>query len=224
MKEKADTRNQPQWYVPFANMRTDCYVLLAALLTNPPGEELIGLIRSLQWDEDIPAGMQRQLLALKQACSKCSEKEIADEFHRLFVGLGRGDLVPYGSWYREKMIQSMTLAAIRNDLERFGLTRQPDSYESEDHAGVLCEIMALISQAENGLPHEEQAIFFDRHLAPWMPLFFKDMQAAGSVEFYLAVGGFAAFFLEAESEYLQNCLHYQNILYQGGMHDEGKIF
>ena len=224
MKRAAESMNQPDWYAPYANMRTDGYVLLAALLNSPPEGEFINLIRNIHWDEDLQETMQQQLVLLKQACGSCAEEEIAAEFHRLFVGLGRGELVPYASWYREKMIQSATLAAIRSDLRQLGIIRRSDTYESEDHAGALCEIMALVSQAAEAIPHNDQASFFNKHISPWMPAFFRDMQAARDVEFYRAVGALGSCFLQAEDEYLLNSLHYQNVTQQGGRQNEGKIF
>ena len=224
MKKVSDSLNQPDWYAPYANMRTDGYVLLAALLNSPPDGELINLIRNIQWDEDLQETMQQQLVSLQQACSSCTEEDIAAEFNRLFVGLGRGELVPYASWYKEKMIQSATLAAIRSDLMQLGIIRRSDTYESEDHAGALCEIMALVSQEAKAIPHNDQASLFNSHINPWMPSFFRDVQAASDVEFYRAVGALGSCFLKAEDEYLLNSLHYQNVTQQGGIQNEGKIF
>jgi len=225
MKNISDSLNQPDWYTPYANMRTDGYVLLAALLNRPPDGELIKLIINIHWDEDIQETMQQQLVSLKQACNRCNKEEIAAEFHRLFVGLGRGELVPYASWYREKMIQSATLAAIRSDLRQLGIIRRSDTHESEDHAGALCEIMALVSlEADAAIPHKDQASFFNKHISPWMPAFFRDMETASDVEFYRAVGAFGSSFLQAEDEYLLNSLHYQNVIQQGGKQNEGKFF
>ena len=44
---------------PFANIRTDCYVLLASLLGQPPSEELRNILQNLQWDEAIPGNSIR---------------------------------------------------------------------------------------------------------------------------------------------------------------------
>jgi TorA maturation chaperone TorD len=211
MKARGCSREQPEWFTPHANMRTDCYVLLAALLNEPPRQPLLNLIQELRWDEDVPQKMQEPLAFLNRAGNTCQLQAIADEFHRLFVGLGSGELVPYGSWYREKMIQSATLAAIRSDLGHLDIVRQPDTHESEDHAGALCEIMALISQEEEGASHAEQAAFFTRHVAPWMGDFFRDLQAVQDAEFYRAVGAFGRCFLEAETEYLQNGLYSDDV-------------
>ena len=224
MKKRAANLDQSERYDALAPMRPDIYILLAALLAGQPGLELIDLIKRLQWDDTVPAGMQRQLAALNRACSNCTVAVIADEFHRLFVGLGSGELVPYSSWYREKTIQSTPLAAIRDDLLRLGIVRQADSHESEDHAGALCEIMALISDQENDVPLAMQAHFFDKHIAPWMGVFFRDLQEVQDVKFYRVVGALGSSFIAAESEYLQESLNCHDDLNQGGMQDDSKIF
>lgn len=204
MKQVIDCQNAKPWYEPHAGIRTDAYVLLAALLNGMPTGKLLDIVQNLCWNEDLPEKMQDALAAINQACSTSSVDTIADEFQRLFVGLGTGEMIPYASWYREKMIQSAPLAAIRSDLERLGIVRKTDTFESEDHAGTLCEIMALLSNRENEIPDSEQAAFFELHIAPWMPKFFQDLQAVKNAEFYPAVGNLGRCFLEGENEYLQD--------------------
>jgi TorA maturation chaperone TorD len=203
MKQSVVAQNQPQWYAPHAHIRMDSYVLLAALLTDTPSENVIELVQNLGWDEDLPEKMNHALAALNHAGTTCSLNTIAEEYHRLFVGLGHGELLPYGSWYLEKMIQSTPLAAIRSDLTRLGIVRQADSFEPEDHAGALCEIMALLSYPGNEIQDYEQAVFFNQHLSSWIPRFFTDLQAVKKSEFYRAVGEFGCCFIEGEIEYLQ---------------------
>lgn len=209
MKQSAVVQNQTKWYAPHAYIRTDSYVLLAALLTDTPSENVIELVQNLGWDEDLPEKMNQALATLNHAGTTYSLNTIAEEYHRLFVGLGRGELLPYGSWYLEKTIQSTPLAAIRNDLVRLGIVRQNDSFEPEDHAGALCEIMALLSYPGNEISDHEQAAFFNQHLNTWIPQFFMDLQDVKKSEFYRAVGEFGCCFIEGEIEYLQylSCLH-----------------
>lgn len=191
------------WHAPHASLRTDGYVLLAALLLDKPTEAAITLVQNMSWSAELPDGMREALAALQYAGSNYPFSTISADFNRLFVGLGCGELIPYASWYREKMIQSAPLAAIRSDLLRLGIVRQSDCFEPEDHAGALCEIMALLSLAENEIAEGEQAAFFHQHIACWMPIFFKDLQRAGKKGFYRSVGDFGCCFLEGESGYLQ---------------------
>lgn len=204
MSLSSTTENRFSRYASHAKIRTDCYVLLAALLTNAPSAERIDLVRNLCWVDDLPAGIDEALAALNQAGTLCPLKSITAEFQHLFIGLGSGELIPYASWYREKMIQSAPLAAIRADLSRLGIVRQSTCFEPEDHVGALCEIMALLSVPGNDISDEEQALFFWRHVDTWMPSFFQDLQRAQKSRFYRSVGLLGSRFLADESGYLQN--------------------
>jgi TorA maturation chaperone TorD len=116
--------------------------------------------------------------------------------------MGCGEMVPYASWYRKRVIQAAPLASLRADLMRLGIVKQPGSYESEDHAGALCEVMALLSAATKGISPAVQAEFFERHVGSWMIGFFEDLRSAKNIGFYRAVASFGSRFLEVESEYL----------------------
>ncbi|HET6460962.1 MAG TPA: molecular chaperone TorD family protein [Syntrophales bacterium] len=188
---------------PYASIRTDVYVILAALLVAPPSEDHLNVLRKMEWDEDIPEKMHKALGALRRASCDYQLAVVQEEYNRLFVGLGCGEVIPYASWYRERAIQSLPLASLRSDLLRLGIVRKEDNHDSEDNAGALCEIMALISQEANNGSYETQAAFFDRHVASWMMAFFKDVESAKSARFYRVVGSLGCCFLESEKEYLK---------------------
>jgi len=193
----------PAWLAAYAKIRCDSYVMLASLLGQQPSETLLKVIQNLQWDEPIPERLDRAVKALRQASHEYLLGDLEDEYTKLFVGLGCGEIVPYASWYREKMIQSSPLASLRSDLILLGIVRQADSHESEDHAGALCECMALISKKPNEMDYAMQAKFFKQHVAPWMASFFKDLESAKSAQFYRKVGIFGSRFLESEIEYFK---------------------
>ncbi len=224
MKKASAGLNPPAWFTPYAEIRTDSYVLLAALLNASPSPELLELLRNLHWNKNIPQKLQATLADLTRAGSSCPAPVISHEFSRLFVGLGQGELVPYSSWYQEKMIQSRQLAAIRSDLRKLDIVRQSSTGEPEDHAGALCEIMALITQGENDITYQEQVHFFDRHIFSWMQDFFRDLQSVQNALFYPAVGRFGSCFLEAEREYLQDSPNYLYIFNQGGIQNDSTVF
>lgn len=193
----------PSWFAPHDSIRADIYVILAALLVHPPSEDHLNVLQHLQWHEDISEKMHKVLGALHRASYDYLPAVVEDEYNRLFVGLGCGDIIPYASWYRERMIQSLSLASLRSDLFRLGIVRQADNHDSEDHAGALCEIMAIISQKPNNMPYDTQAGFFQQHIASWMLTFFNDLQSAKSARFYRIVGSLGSCFLESEREYLK---------------------
>ena len=203
MKPMTKSTNGPAWFASYAKIRADSYVMLASLLGQPPSENLLKVLQNLQWEKPIPERVDRALKALREASYDYPLSALKEEYGKLFVGLGCGELVPYASWYREKKIQSLPLVSLRSDLIELGIVRQADSGEPEDHASALCECMALISQKPNGTDRATQAKFFQQHVAPWMTTFFEDIASAKSAQFYRAVGIFGRRFLEAEVEYLK---------------------
>ncbi|MCE5263829.1 MAG: molecular chaperone TorD family protein [Deltaproteobacteria bacterium] len=198
---KESSSHTPGWFAAHAASRAEIYAMLATLLEQPPTEELLQLLQNLQGDEALPGKTGDAIAALRQAAQDSSPAELEEEFNSLFIGLGSGEMVPYASWYLEKRIQSSPLAALRSDLIEMGIVRQTDCHEPEDHAGILCEIMAILSRKPEVSPATEEQ-FYRRHIAPWMATFFQDLQKAKSAEFYRPVGLLGSSFLVTEGEYL----------------------
>ena len=210
MGSVASSRALPQWCHVFAGLRPDAYALLAALLGPPPTERLLRVVRNLTWEGFLPGTLERSLAALRRAGAEHALAALKEEHRLLFVGLGSGEVVPYASWYRQRTLQSLPLAALRSDMLRLGLLRQAGTPESEDHAGALCEIMALLSGPSSDVPLARQAQVFGDHLAPWMTAFFNDLTDTRSARFYRAVGEFGVSFLEAESRYLASSAEWES--------------
>jgi TorA maturation chaperone TorD len=47
---------------------------------------------------------------------------------------------------------------------------------------------------------ETQREFFEKHLAPWAPRFFEDLQAARAAAFYMPVGRIGQVFMDIEKQ------------------------
>jgi TorA maturation chaperone TorD len=180
-------------------VRANTYGLLGALLAGPPRQEFFDLLASIE----IPTadGLGSAWGTLKRAAQDADVEVVDDEYHDLFLGVGRGELIPYGSWYLTGFMMDKPLAVLRSDLAELGFERRDEVKEPEDHAAALFETMALIADApEHGI--DVQRRFFDRHVATWMRTFFADLQRADSARFYRAVGQFGDQFLEFEMKYL----------------------
>ena len=208
------------WYASYAAIRTECYAILASLLGQTPSDETIGILQNLDWDAAIPGRLDRALSALRDAADGITRAAIEAEFNRLFVGMGCGEVMPYASWYRERMIQSSPLASLRADLMRLGIVRYPDNHESEDHAAALCEAMVLLSREAGGTSHAAQAEFFKKHIASWVMRFFKDLRSANGADFYRSVASFGICFLEVENEYLNVHVGTEIAIPKGGLNNE----
>ena len=173
------------------------YALLASLLMRTPDRRLLERLGELKGDAS-PLGIAH--MALADAASRASVEQVEREFFDLFIGIGRGELLPYGSYYLTGFLHERPLARLRADLAGIGIERAEGNPEPEDHVATLCEIMAgLIGgrfQADAGADRR----IFERHLAPWAPRFFSDLEQAEAADFYRSVGALGRAFIEIETE------------------------
>jgi TorA maturation chaperone TorD len=173
------------------------YALLAALLSCPPSNALLGEIAELRGDAT-PLGQAHAALAL--AASDATAAVVEREYFDLFVGLGRGELLPYASFYLTGFLHERPLSRLRDDLASLGVERVENNFEPEDHAATLCEIMAGLAAGRFPASPETQRVFFEKHVLPWMGRVFVDMESAASARFYRSVGSLGRLFLEIEAE------------------------
>ena len=173
------------------------YALLAALLARPPDAVMLKRLASIEGDET-RLGFAHQALA--KAAATTDAAVAAHEYFELFIGVGRGELLPYGSYYQTGFLHERPLARLRADLAELAVERVDGLCEPEDHAGILCEIMAGLIAGEFAVPVERQQYFFDRHLAPWIRRFFADLEAAKVADFYRPVGVIGRVFSEIETQ------------------------
>lgn len=180
-------------------LRADLYDFLAALLVRPPAEDLLKKCRALEGD-DTPLG--EAIGALSAVARVHNVVGVEREFNRLFIGVGRGELLPFASVYMTGFLNEKPLAALRNDMIRFGVERSPDVFEPEDNIGSLCEIMAGLITGRFGAPLsiQGQYDFFSRHIGPWAEHFFTDLEGAQTSVFYAPVGTIGRMFMEIEKD------------------------
>jgi TorA maturation chaperone TorD len=177
--------------------RAQEYTLLATLLSSAPSAALLEQIAQLHGDAT-PLGRAHATLA--EAASVAAVSEVEREYFDLFVGLGRGELLPYASYYLTGFLNERPLARLRDDLAALGIERVEGNFEPEDQAATLCEIMAGLAAARFPVPPEAQRAFFEKHVSRWMGRFFADMEKAENAKFYRSVGTLGRNFLEIESE------------------------
>jgi TorA maturation chaperone TorD len=178
-------------------LRADQYRLLAAFLAAPADAGLLQLAAGFAGD-DTEYG--QALAALAGRARQTSPQAASREYHDLFIGIGRGELVPFGSYYRTGFLNEKPLAKLRGDMARLGIARAETVKEPEDHIGALCEMMAGLITGAFGAPLDlaGQRRFFDSHLGPWAPLFFADLEKAGSARLYAPVGTLGRVFMGIE--------------------------
>jgi TorA maturation chaperone TorD len=178
-------------------LRAHQYRLLARLLAVPPDATVLQLAAGFEAD-DTPLG--QGLGALARVAARYSVREAADEYFALFIGIGRGELVPYASYYRTGFLHDRPLARLRGDMLRLGIARAEGVREPEDHIAALSEMMAGLIEGDFGAPRDlpAQRAFFDAHLAPWAGRFFGDLEAARGAVLYAPVGTIGRVFMDIE--------------------------
>jgi len=89
---------------------------------------------------------------------------------------------------------------LRETLQQLGIERAAGHSEPEDHAALICEIMAGLVGGDIVGPVGADREFFEKHLAPWIGRFFVDLEKAKSVDFYARVGSLGRIFVDVETE------------------------
>ncbi|MBV9064487.1 MAG: molecular chaperone TorD family protein [Methylobacteriaceae bacterium] len=177
--------------------RANEYRLLAALLGRAPSQDLLGRIARITGDG---TKLGRAHEALAEAARNTDADTLSREYFDLFIGVGRGEFLPYASYYLTGFLQERPLASIRDDMAAIGIVRAERSSEPEDHIAILCEVMAGLASREFDADLPTERRFFERHLKSWAPRFFADLETAASARFYRNVAMLGRLFLEIEAE------------------------
>ncbi|HRK24445.1 MAG TPA: Cro/CI family transcriptional regulator [Beijerinckiaceae bacterium] len=183
---------------PVDQARGQLYLLLANLLLKVPSDAVLADVAHLP--QGAPGPIGEALGALAAAAREARAEAVGREHFDLFVGVGRGELVPFASYYRTGFLYERPLVKVREDLKILGLQRSDDLGEPEDGIGFLCEVMAGMALGRFAVPESYARGFFNRHLAPWAERFFADLEAAGAARFYRAVGRLGRSFIGLERE------------------------
>src|SRR5579883_2218966 len=146
---RPDLYRQPVGEVDAARGRE--YMLLGVLLRRAPDARLLNQLRSIRADAS-PLGIAHASLA--DAAAAANADRVQREFFALFIGVGRGELLPYASYYLTGFLHERPLAKLRGDMRTLGIERDSRVSEPEDHIAVLCEIMTFVirSAAERESP------------------------------------------------------------------------
>jgi TorA maturation chaperone TorD len=173
------------------------YGLLSLLMGKAPDADSLLRISKLKGDAS-DLGMAH--IEMAAAATNIGEQAISKEFFNIFIGLGRGELLPYASYYMTGFLHERPLARVREDFDLFGIERTDSMREPEDHIAILCEVMTGLARGDFGIGLSDQAKFFERHLKPWAARMFADLEMSKSAVFYKTVGRVGRVFMELESE------------------------
>lgn len=180
-------------------LRSDMYGFLASLLRSEPTDELIDQVTQLSGD-DTPIG--EACATLSKLAGSLDNGIIRNEYVELFVGVGRGEVLPFASYYLTGFLNDRPLANLRGEMDAIGIKRAAGVKEPEDHIASLFDIMAGLIRGDFGRAFStaEQGTFFKKHIAPWADMLMRDIEEAKTAVFYAPVGTMGRAFLEIESQ------------------------
>ena len=181
-------------------LRARFYALLARLLSAAPDGDTLAMIASLEGDDATDMG--RAVAALAAVAGHTPAAQAEDEYDALFIGVVRGELMPFASYYLTGFLHEKPLAELRADLERLGITRAEGVGEPEDHLGFLFEVMhgLITGSLGEAVDLDRQRAFFEAHIRPWAPRLMDDLEAAEAAVLYMPVATIGRLFLEIENE------------------------
>jgi TorA maturation chaperone TorD len=177
--------------------RAQEYALLGTLLRQAPTAALMTKLARLKGD---PSELGLLRMSLAEAAEDSNADAESKEFFRLFVGVARGELLPYASYYTTGFLHERPLARVREDLKKLGIERQEGLFEPEDHLGILFDVMAGMAAGQFGDGVAGQKVFFTRHIEPWALRLFADLESASETHFYKAIARMGAAFMAIESQ------------------------
>ena len=177
--------------------RANEYLLVGKLLWRAPDEALLRTVATLRGDPS-PLGMAH--LQLAHSAAGTAPDDASREFFDLFIGVGRGELLPFASYYLTGFLNEKPLAKVRQDLAALGVERAERACEPEDHVAILFEVMAGLIRGDFAADGIDERSFFERHLKPWAGRFFADLEIARAARFYRPVGAIGRLLIEIETE------------------------
>ena len=177
-------------------LRADMYSFLASLLRAEPSADLVKQLTLLESD-DTPIG--KAIKILKKLASSLDLPSIRDEYVGIFIGVGRGEILPFASYYLTGFLKDKPLAKLRGDMQEIGIAVS-SGIDPEDHIATLFDIMAglILGKFNRKFSIREQRDFFNKHLAPWVDLLMRDIEASKIAVFYAPVGTIGREFIEIE--------------------------
>lgn len=182
---------------PLDEARAREYELIGALLWRAPTRSVLDAVSEIRGDS---SGLGMAHLELAEAARVAVPETLRDDFFRLFIGVGRAELLPYASYYLTGFLHEKPLAAVREDLARLGLAKAERAGEPEDHIAILFDVMAALLRGEVSAEGLDAEVFFRRHILPWGLRFFADLEVQDSSELYRIVGRLGRLFIAIEDE------------------------
>ena len=183
--------------------RAEVYGLLAALYYAPPAPELLGQLRVAVTEAPAAGGfLEEPWRAVVAAARDMTDAQVADEFDRLFGGVGKPEIFLFASHHIAGFLNEKPLAQLRSDLATLGLARDETMPETEDHVSYIFEVMRYLIAGDDvevaNLTQQQK--FFAAHVQSWLPAMCEAITAHPAARFYAAVAAFTQAFVGVEAQ------------------------
>lgn len=179
--------------------RAALYGLLADLFYAPPPQALLAHLAGSSGEGE--GALLPSWNELVTACRGAQQDAVRDEYESLFIGVGKPEVMLYGSYYLSGFMMEKPLAELRADLARLGIERSDQVSESEDHLATLCAVMRYLIESEepaHGLA--AQQAFFATHMRGWVGECCDAVEAHPLAVFYRPLARLARAFFEVEAQ------------------------
>jgi TorA maturation chaperone TorD len=183
--------------------RAELYGLLARLWYAAPDAELLAAFQVAPTEAPAAGAFLeepwRRLVGLARELDAAT---LADEYDALFGGIGKPEVLLFGSHYLSGFLNDKPLARLRNDLDQLGLAREQAVSETEDHIACLFEVMRYLIAGEDAAVSNlaRQQAFFSAHVQPWLVAMCDAVAGHPKARFYAALAGLTRAFGEVEAQ------------------------
>ena len=177
--------------------------MLAALFYAPPSPELMAQLRVAVTEAPAAGGfLEEPWRGVVAAARDMTDAQVADEFDRLFGGVGKPEIFLFASHHIAGFLNEKPLAQLRSDLATLGLARDETMPETEDHVSYIFEVMRYLIAGDDvevaNLTQQQK--FFAAHVQSWLPAMCEAITAHPAARFYAAVAAFTQAFVGVEAQ------------------------
>ncbi len=183
--------------------RAELYGLLAGLWLAPPDRDLMDRFAVAVTQAPEPGSfLETPWQALVAAMRATTVEAAAAEYEALFMGLGRPEVMLFGSFHLAGFLNETPLVVLRSDLADLDLGRDQTRFETEDHIAHEFEVMRyLIAGDDVSICNlEQQRIFFRKHLQPWVHKLCEAVSIHPRAALYKDVAALTEAFIQIEAQ------------------------
>jgi len=183
--------------------RAELYGLLARLWLTAPDAALLEQFRVAATEPPERGGhLHAPWESLVAELRRVTPAAAAAEHEALFHGVGKPEILAYGSYHQSGFLNERPLAALRADLAALGLTRDAAALETEDHIAYLFEVMRWLIAGDDAsrCTLAQQQRFFRAHLQPWVERLCDTVETHPGAHTWRAVAAMTRAFMQVEAQ------------------------